>query len=146
MLWRPSCPPFCKHATDTSEINFNMLNQFLDLKNLGVATKIMFLTLILKKILRTLSLWRPSWTPSWIFQFPQGRQGGIIQFLVKDNWNDKNLYQIFVRTIFRGSRLGTQTIESISVYIGPSPWDREKEKRNDRQGKNNPHPHLQKAQ
>ena len=64
MLWRPSCPPFCKHVTDTSEINFNMLNQFLDLKNLGVATKIMFLTHILKKILRTLSLWRPSWTPS----------------------------------------------------------------------------------
>ena len=64
MLWWPSCPPFCKHVTDTSEINFNMLNQFLDLKNLGVATKIMFLTHIFMKILRTLSLWRPSWMPS----------------------------------------------------------------------------------
>ena len=64
MLWRPSCSPFCKHVTDTSEINFNMLNQFLDLKNLGVATKIVFLTHILKKILRTLSFWQPSWTPS----------------------------------------------------------------------------------
>ena len=42
MFWRPSCPPFCKHITDTSEINFNMLNQILDLKNLDVATKIMF--------------------------------------------------------------------------------------------------------
>ena len=62
MLWRPSCPPFC--VTDMSEINFNMLNRFLDLKNLSIATKIMFLTHILKKILRTLSLWRPSWTPS----------------------------------------------------------------------------------
>ena len=51
-------------VTDTSEINFNMLNRFLDLKNLCTATKIMFLTHILKKILRTLSLWRPSWTPS----------------------------------------------------------------------------------
>ena len=54
MLWRPSGPPFC--VTDMSEINFNMLNRFLDLKNLCIATKIMFLTHILKKILRTLSL------------------------------------------------------------------------------------------
>ena len=53
MLWRPSCPPFC--VTDMSEINFNMLNRFLDLKNLCIdlAIKIMFLTQILKKILRT---------------------------------------------------------------------------------------------
>ena len=64
MLWRPSCPPFCKHVTDMSEIYFNMLIQFLDLENLCVPTKIMFLTHILKKILRTLSLWWPSWTPS----------------------------------------------------------------------------------
>ena len=52
MLWRPSCPPFCKHVTDMSEINFNMLNRFLDLKNLCVATKSMCLAHILKKILR----------------------------------------------------------------------------------------------
>ena len=65
MLWRPSCPPFC--VTDMSEINFNMRNRLLDLKNLCIATKIMLLTHILKKILRTLSLWRPSWTPSGIF-------------------------------------------------------------------------------
>ena len=35
--------------------------------------------------------------------------------------------------------------DSISVYIGPSPREREKEKRNDRREKkcpNNPHPHL----
>ena len=61
---------FCGHlvrhfvnVTDMSAINFNMLNQFLVLKNVGVATRIVFLTHILKKILRTLSL-RPSWTPS----------------------------------------------------------------------------------
>ena len=35
-----------------SEINFNMLNRFLDLKNLCVATKNMCLAYILKKILR----------------------------------------------------------------------------------------------
>ena len=62
ILWRPSCPPFC--VTDMSEINFNMLNRFLDPKNLCIATKNMFLTDLVKKILRTLSLWRPSWTPS----------------------------------------------------------------------------------
>ena len=55
MLWRPSCPPFCKHVTDMSEINFNMLNRFLDLKNLCVATRSMCLAYILKKILRILS-------------------------------------------------------------------------------------------
>ena len=53
MLWRPSCPPFC--VTNKSEINSNMLSRFLDLTNLCIATKIMFLTHILKKILRILS-------------------------------------------------------------------------------------------
>ena len=38
-----------------SEMNFNMLNRFLDLKNLCVATKIMCLAHILKKILKILS-------------------------------------------------------------------------------------------
>ena len=52
MFWRPSCSPFCKHVTDLSEINFNMLNRFLDLKNLCVAAKSMCLAHILKKILR----------------------------------------------------------------------------------------------
>ena len=36
------CPPFC--VTDMSEINFDMLNRFLDLKDLSIVTKIMFLT------------------------------------------------------------------------------------------------------
>ena len=38
---------------------------------------------------------------------------------------------------------------SISVHIGPSPIEREKENRNDRREKkcpNNPHPHLLQAQ
>ena len=38
-----------------SEINIIMLNRFLDLKNLYVATKIMCLDQILRKILRILS-------------------------------------------------------------------------------------------
>ena len=38
-----------------SKIKFNMLNRFLDLKNLCVATKIMCLAHILTKILRILS-------------------------------------------------------------------------------------------
>ena len=46
MLWRPSWPPFCVHVTDMSEINLSMLNRFLDLKNLFVATKIMCLWFI----------------------------------------------------------------------------------------------------
>ena len=55
MLWRPFCPPFYVNITDMSEINFNMLNRFLGLKNLCVATKIVCLAHILKKILRILS-------------------------------------------------------------------------------------------
>ena len=55
MLWRPFCPPFCVHVADMSEINFNMLNRFLNLKNLCVATKINCLAHILKKLLRILS-------------------------------------------------------------------------------------------
>ena len=55
MIWRPSCPQFCKHVTDMSEINFNMPNRFLELKYLCVATKSMCLAHIFKKILRILS-------------------------------------------------------------------------------------------
>ena len=36
--------------------------------------------------------------------------------LVKDIKNNKNLYQTFVRTIFWGSRLGTQTNMFIPLY------------------------------
>ena len=43
----------------------------------------------------------------------------------------------------------TVLLDNISVYIGPSPREREKEKRSDRLEKkcpNNPHPHLLQAQ
>ena len=43
----------------------------------------------------------------------------------------------------------TALSDSISVYIGPSPKEREKEQRNDRREKkcpNNPHPHPLQAQ
>ena len=52
MIWWPSCPPFC--VIDMSEINFNMPNRFLDLQNLCVDTKIMFLVHMLQKILKIL--------------------------------------------------------------------------------------------
>ena len=54
-LSRPSCPSFSKHVTDMSEINFDTLNRYLDLKTLCVATKSMCPAHILKKILRILS-------------------------------------------------------------------------------------------
>ena len=41
-------------VTDMFEINFNMVNRFLNLKNLCVATKIMCLAHLFKKILRIL--------------------------------------------------------------------------------------------
>ena len=43
----------------------------------------------------------------------------------------------------------TALSDSISVYIGPSPKEREKEERNDRREKNvqtSPHPHLVQTQ
>ena len=43
----------------------------------------------------------------------------------------------------------TALSDNVSVYIGPSPREREKEKRNDRREKkspNNPDPHLLQAQ
>ena len=50
MLWWPSCPPLCVHVTDMSEINFNMVNRSLNLKNLCVAAKIMCLAHIFKNL------------------------------------------------------------------------------------------------
>ena len=55
MLWRPSCPPFCVHLIDISEINFNKLIRFLGLKNLCEATTNMLLAHIRMKIFRILS-------------------------------------------------------------------------------------------
>ena len=83
MLWWPSCPPFCKHVTDTSEINLNMLNQFLDLKNLDVATKIMFLTHILKKILRILSFGGHLGRHLEYFNFPKDAKVASFSFWLR---------------------------------------------------------------
>ena len=81
MLSRPSCPPFC--VTDMSEINFNMLNRFLNPKNLCIATKIMFLTHILKKILRTLSLWRHLGRHLEYFNFPKESKVASFSFWLR---------------------------------------------------------------
>ena len=86
MLWRPSCPPFCKHVTDMSEINFNMLNRFLDLKNLCVATKSMCLTHILKKILRILSFGGHLGRHLEYFNFPNDAKVASFSFNVRTYW------------------------------------------------------------
>ena len=86
MLWRPSCPPFCKHVTDMSEINFNMLNQFLDLKNLCVATKSMCLAHILKKILRILSFGGHLGRHLQYFNFPSDAKVASFSFNVRTYW------------------------------------------------------------
>ena len=81
MLWRPSCPPFC--VTDKSEINFNMLNRFLDLTNLYIATKIMFLTHILKKILRILSFGGHLGRHLEYFNFPKDAKVASFSFWLR---------------------------------------------------------------
>ena len=81
MLWQPSCPPFC--VTDMSEINFNMLNRFLDLQNLCIATKIMSLTHILKKILRTLSFGGHLGRHLEYFNFPKDAKVASFSFWLR---------------------------------------------------------------
>ena len=49
MLWRHFVPHFFVYETDMSDIFFIMLNRFLDLKNLHVATKTMCLAQILRR-------------------------------------------------------------------------------------------------
>ena len=86
MLWRPSCPPFCKHVTDMSEINFNMLNRLFDLKNLCVATKSMCLAHILKKILRILSFGGHLGRHLEYFNFPNDAKVESFSFNVRTYW------------------------------------------------------------
>ena len=86
MLWRPSCPPFCKHVTDMSEINFNMLNRFLDLNNLCVATKSMCLDHILRKILRILSFGGHLGRHLEYFNFPNDAKVASFSFNVRIYW------------------------------------------------------------
>ena len=83
MLWRPFCPPFCVHVTDMSAINLNMLNRFLNLKNLCVATKIMCLAHILKKILRILSFGGHLGRHLEYFNFPNDAKVASFSFNVR---------------------------------------------------------------
>ena len=84
MLWLPSCPPFCKHVTDKSEISFNMLNRFLDLKNPCVATK--SLAHILKKILRILSFGGHLGRHLEYFNFPNDAKVASFSFNERIYW------------------------------------------------------------
>ena len=86
MLWWPSCPPFCVHVTDISEINFSMLDRFLDLKNLCVATKIMYLAHILKKILRILSFGGHLGRHLEYFNFPNDAKVASFSFNERTYW------------------------------------------------------------
>ena len=86
ILLRPSCPSFCKHVTDMSEINFNMLNGFIDLKNLCVATKSMCLTHILKKTLRILSFGGHFGRHLEYYNFPNDAKVASFSFNVRTYW------------------------------------------------------------
>ena len=86
MLWRPFCPPFCVHVTDMSELNFNMLNRLLDLKNLCVATKIMCLAHILKKLLRILSVGGHLGRHLEYFNFPNDAKMASFSFNERTYW------------------------------------------------------------
>ena len=86
MLWRPSCPPFCVHVTDMSEINFNMLNRFLNLKNLCVATKIMCLAHLFKKIFRILCFDGHLGRHLEYFNFPNDAKVASFSFKVRTYW------------------------------------------------------------
>ena len=83
MLCRPFCPPFCVHVTDMSEINFNMRNRFLALKRLCVATKIMCLAHILKKIWRILSFGGHIGRHLEYFNFPKDAKVASFSFNVR---------------------------------------------------------------
>ena len=82
-----------------SEINFNMLKRFHDLKNQSHQS--IFLAHILNKIFRSLTHAAILYTIMDSFNFPN--------VLVKDILNKKNVHQLFARTIFRVSHSGTQT-------------------------------------
>ena len=77
---------FCLHVTDMSEINFNMLNQFLDLKNICEATKIMFLAHILKNILKCLSFGGHLGRHLEYFNFPNDAKVESFSFNVRTYW------------------------------------------------------------
>ena len=86
MLWPPFCPSFCVHVTDMSEINFNMLNRFLDLKNLCVATKFMCLAHMLKKLLSILSFGGHLGRHLEYFNFPNDAKVASFSFNERTYW------------------------------------------------------------
>ena len=69
-----------------SEINVIVLNRFLDLKNLCVATKIMCLFHILKKILRILSFGGHLGRHLEYFNFPNDAKVASFSFNVRTYW------------------------------------------------------------
>ena len=125
MLWRPSCPPFCEHVTDMSEINFNMLKQFLDLENLCIATNILCLAHILKKILRNLSFGGHLGRHLEYINFPNDATVASLSFDVQTYWRTHLCKNILcgllfgvAPKIFIGTRLqfnNSETLESDHV-------------------------------
>ena len=100
-------------------------------------------------------------------QLGQFRKSGLKPWfmeLAEDNNNNNNIWVLRPFQEYRTyiSKVGenrstwllvvlglTALWDNISVYIGPSPREREEEKRSDRWEKkcpNNPHPHLMQAQ
>ena len=118
MLWRPSCPPFCVHVTDRSEINFNILNRFLDLRNLCVATEVMSLAHILKKILRILSFGGHLGRNLEYFNFPNDANVTSFTFNVRTYWRTdlcKNILCGLFLGLHSKSSFGNRTIISVNL-------------------------------
>ena len=83
-----------------SEINFIMLNRFLDLKNLYEATKIMCLAQILKKILRILSFGGHLGRHLEYFNFPNDAKVASFSFNVRAYWRTHLCKNIFCGLFF----------------------------------------------
>ena len=103
-----------------SEINFIMLNRFLDLKNLCEATKIMCLAHILKKILRILSFGGHVGRHLEYFNFPNDAK--VASFSFNYGHIGKHIYaKTFCADYFWGlhpkSSFGNRTINSLLFYV-----------------------------
>ena len=98
-----------------SEINFIMLNRFLDLKNLYVATKNMCLAQILKKILRILSFGGHLGRHLEYFNFPNDAKVASFSFHVRTYWRThlcKNILCGLFFGLHPKSSFGNQTISN----------------------------------
>ena len=84
-----------------SEINLNILNRFLDLKNLSVVTKIMCLAHILKKILRILSFGGHLGRHLEYFNLPNDAKVASFSFNVRTYWRT-HLYKNILCGLFFG--------------------------------------------